>query len=95
MKISGIIALAAVSSAITISASGGSRIHDSGVCDVIRLSLRNNIDTIVRVEMVNFKLKEDEAYRKKFSNYYDDALSTYDTKTLLRAIESVSRICPF
>jgi hypothetical protein len=45
--------------------------------------------------MANFNLKEDDAYRKNYGSYFDEALSHYDTKTLLKAIEAVSYACPF
>lgn len=63
-------------------------------CDLIRLSLRNNMDTVVRLEMLNFQLKNDEVYKDKYSRYYDEALSHYDTKALLKAVDLVARSCP-
>lgn len=63
-------------------------------CDLIRLSLRNNMDTVVRLEMLNFHLKNDEVYKEKYSLYYDEALSHYNTKALLKAVDLVSRSCP-
>lgn len=45
--------------------------------------------------MANFQLKKDDLYREKYAIYYDEALSHYDTKTLLKAVESVSGSCPF
>lgn len=73
----------------------GPKPYDHGTCSVVKASLRNSIGTIIRVEMANFNLKEDDAYRKNYGSYFDEALSHYDTKTLLKAIEAVSYACPF
>jgi len=71
-----------------------SKLRDHGVCEIIKVSLRNNLDTIIRIEMINFQLKKDVNYVTKYSAYYDEALSNYDIKALKRAIESVSYSCP-
>jgi hypothetical protein len=82
-------------SMIIYSADGAVKYSGQASCEFIRSSLLNNLDTVVRLEMANFQLKKDELYRGKYSSYFDEALSHYDTKALLRAVDSVSGNCPF
>lgn len=80
---------------VVSSADSDAKLSTRDACELINASLRNNIDTIVRVEMVNFQLKKDEIYTNNYGMYYDEALAHYDLKTLSRAIDSVSNNCPF
>ncbi len=66
---------------------------DDRPCELIRVALRNSIETIILLEMQNFNLKKDSAYDQNYSAYYDEALSHFNTKALVRAMEAVSDRC--
>lgn len=63
-------------------------------CKPLRDAFLHNIDTIIRLESVNFMLKKDDLYVDKYSEYYDHALSHFDVRTLLKAIDVISANCP-
>jgi hypothetical protein len=64
------------------------------LCKPLREAFLHNIDAIIRLETVNFMLKKDDIYVDKYSFYYDDALSNFDVRTLLKAIDVISANCP-
>ena len=95
MKYVNVLTISLLISLIFHSADGALKYSGQASCDFIRSSLINNLDTIVLLEMANFQLKKDELYKEKYSTYYDEALSHYDTKILMKAVDSVSGSCPF
>jgi hypothetical protein len=64
------------------------------LCKPLREAFLHNIDAIIRLETVNFMLKKDDVYVDRYSDYYDDALSNFDVRTLLKAIDVISANCP-
>ncbi|RUM96955.1 hypothetical protein EET67_15575 [Pseudaminobacter arsenicus] len=64
------------------------------LCKPLREAFLHNIDAIIRMETVNFMLKKDDVYVDRYSGYYDDALSHFDVRTLLKAIDVISANCP-
>jgi hypothetical protein len=64
------------------------------MCKPLRDAFLQNIDAIIQLEVVNFMLKKDDLYTERYSEYYDHALSHFDVRTLLKAIDVIAANCP-
>lgn len=82
------------SAAVQPGHAGELTIEKGALCRPLREAFLHNIDAIIRLETVNFMLKKDDVYVDRYSDYYDDALSNFDVRTLMEAIDVISANCP-